>query len=300
MLLMATILSLFCAPQTQANDARKNNTVIATVGTEKVTEAHLKLVALLAGQKTDLAGKVRQQYVNRLVENRLVSNFLKRAKRKVKSSELTQAVKDARLRLKAEGIDLRKQMKALGLSSRTLSAELETGLLWERYRKQAITDDAIKARFESNRPKYDGTMVRASQILVKLPATQTDWSKAKKELEAVRTSIVAKKVSFEDAAKQHSQAPSGKDGGDIGFFPWVGLMPRAFSEHAFALKEGEVSKPFRSRYGAHLLKVTKIRKGDLSLEDARAVILRELEKQMWAGIVAREKQRTEVRLPQPQ
>ena len=299
MLLTAAILCLPLTSQEDAASARSNDAVIATVGKEQVTEAHLKLVALLAGQKPDLTDKLRQQYITRLIENRLVHSFLKRAKRRVKSSELTQAVKDARLRAKADGIDLRKELKALGLSSRSLSAELETGLLWERYRKQAITPDAIKKRFESNKPKYDGTMIRASQILVKVPARQTDWSAARKTLESVRAEVTADKTSFEDAAKKHSQAPSGKTGGDMGFFPYVGLMPRVFSELAFSLKEGEITQPFRSRYGAHLLKVTKIKKGDLSLEDARLMILRELEKELWADIVRREKQQVEVRLVKP-
>lgn len=297
MLLTATILSLSLMSQEGTATERKNDTVIATVGEEQITEAHLKLVAMLAGQKkASLKGKVRQQYITRLVENRLVGSFMKRAKRRVKSSEVTQAVKDARLRAKADGIDLRKEVRVLGLGGKATSVELETGLLWDRYRKQAITEKMIKDRFASNRPKYDGTMVRASQILIKLSAKQTDWSSAKTQLTAIQAEVTSGKMSFEDAAKKHSQAPSAKEGGDIGFFPWVGLMPRVFSEQAFSIKEGEITQPFRSRYGAHLLKVTKVRKGDLSVEDARIMILRELEKEMWADIVEREKQQVEVRL----
>lgn len=58
--------------------------------------------------------------------------------------------------------------------------------------------------------------------------------------------------SFESLAKQFSQCPSGKDGGDLGEFG-RGSMVKPFEEAAFGLKVGEVSGPVRTQFGYHLI-----------------------------------------------
>ncbi len=67
---------------------------------------------------------------------------------------------------------------------------------------------------------------------------------------------IAKKLSagdaFEDLAKEFSQCPSGKEGGDLGTFG-KGQMVKEFEDAAFALEVGEVSQPVRTQFGYHLI-----------------------------------------------
>lgn len=88
--------------------------------------------------------------------------------------------------------------------------------------------------------------VRASHILVKTE------DEAKKLLEEIKAG-----KSFGDAAKEVSLCPSGRDGGDLGFFG-KGMMVKPFEDAAFALKEGEVSEPVETQFGWHLIKLTGI------------------------------------------
>lgn len=60
-------------------------------------------------------------------------------------------------------------------------------------------------------------------------------------------------VSFEDLARDFSECPSGKEGGDLGEFG-RGMMVPAFEKVAFALLPGEVSGPVRTQFGFHLIK----------------------------------------------
>lgn len=62
-------------------------------------------------------------------------------------------------------------------------------------------------------------------------------------------------ASFEQLAQKHSQCPSGKNGGDLGFFG-KGKMVPAFETAAFNMEIGQVSQPIQTQFGYHLIKVT--------------------------------------------
>lgn len=87
--------------------------------------------------------------------------------------------------------------------------------------------------------------VRASHILVKT------------EQEALGILFDLKRgASFEEIAKQKSICPSAKKGGDLGWFG-RGMMVKEFEQAAFALKKGELSKPIKTQFGWHIIKVTE-------------------------------------------
>jgi len=59
---------------------------------------------------------------------------------------------------------------------------------------------------------------------------------------------------FEDLARSKSQCPSGKKGGNLGWFSH-GQMVKEFQKAAFDLKKGQVSPPVRTQFGWHVIKV---------------------------------------------
>ena len=88
------------------------------------------------------------------------------------------------------------------------------------------------------------TEVKASHILVQTEA------KAKEIYEE----ITSGKSSFELAAKEYSLCPSGRNGGDLGFFEH-GVMVKPFEDAAFELEKGQISQPVQTQFGWHLIKV---------------------------------------------
>jgi peptidyl-prolyl cis-trans isomerase C len=61
---------------------------------------------------------------------------------------------------------------------------------------------------------------------------------------------------FEDLARDYSECPSGKEGGNLGEFG-KGMMVPSFEKAAFALLPGEVSEIVRTQFGFHLIKRLK-------------------------------------------
>ena len=58
---------------------------------------------------------------------------------------------------------------------------------------------------------------------------------------------------FSSIAKQQSVCPSGRDGGDLGFFDKGQMVPE-FEKAAFALEKGSISKPVKTEFGWHIIK----------------------------------------------
>lgn len=60
---------------------------------------------------------------------------------------------------------------------------------------------------------------------------------------------------FADAAKDHSECPSGKQGGDLGeFLP--GQMVKEFDDVVFSAEVGKVHGPIKTEFGYHLIEIT--------------------------------------------
>lgn len=106
-----------------------------------------------------------------------------------------------------------------------------------------VSDDEIKEYYENNKevvkkPKS----YRASHILVE------DEKSANDILEEIKNGL-----SFSDAADKYSTDKASK-GGDLGEFP-KGAMVKEFEDALDKLKEGEISKPVKTQFGYHIIKL---------------------------------------------
>ena len=66
---------------------------------------------------------------------------------------------------------------------------------------------------------------------------------------------IANGADFADIAKEHSNCPSGRSGGDLGQFG-PGMMVPEFDKVVFSAEIGSVEGPVKTQFGYHLLEVT--------------------------------------------
>ena len=210
--------------------------------------------------------------VEQVINRRLVLAYLERTGQAASSQDVDLAQAQFDKDLKAQMLTLDDHLKAVGLPLEELRRALAWKLSWNKYLERHLTDENLQKYFDRHRREFDGTQLRVSHLLLKLPADADEAAvaAAKEKAATFKQEIAAGKLSFAEVAQAHSQSPTGKAGGDIGWIERHQPMPEVFSSAAFALEQGQVSEPVVSSFGVHLITVTDAKPGQKTWQDARA------------------------------
>ena len=156
--------------------------------------------------------------------------------------------------------NFRKALAAQKLTEEAFRRELEKGVRVNLLVNQACahvadpTEEEIEAFFAAHKSEYvEPPQVLCQHILVKVEDGDTPEKKsaALEKISAIRQRILDG-GDFAEEAKQHSDCPSGAQGGSLGWFGH-GMMVPEFDQAAFAMKKGEVSKVVTTQFGYHLI-----------------------------------------------
>lgn len=138
--------------------------------------------------------------------------------------------------------------------------------------KVEITPEEIRAFFdkipEDERPKF-GDEVEIAQIVIEPEVPKEEEDKVVNELRKIRKDIVEDGASFATKAVLYSEDNTSTKGGQM-TITRKDPLDKDFKQIAFSLREGEVSKPFKSQFGYHIIQLDKIRGQKL---DIRHIIL---------------------------
>lgn len=163
--------------------------------------------------------------------------------------------------------------------------------------KADVSEEEIKTFFDANRENYGSPEeIRARHILIEA------GSGGKEKIESIQKEIQAG-GDFQKLANDHSTCPSGKNGGDLGFFG-RGQMVEPFEIAAFALEVGEISEIVETPFGYHLIKLDDRRPEELlSFDDVKDNIEQELRRRNVASqiepYIASLKQNYTIEINQP-
>ena len=159
-----------------------------------------------------------------------------------------------------------------------------------------VSEEQLHQRYEQEKDRFVTAETRqVSHILLPL-AEGKDDPKLKSQADA----LVARARGGEDFAKlareNSKDVGSAGQGGDLGWVDRTTFEP-ALGEALFALKEGEVSAPVRSKSGWQILKVTGIRPGhSQSFEEARGELQTELQRQLAADEFGNRQEQLQARI----
>lgn len=121
-------------------------------------------------------------------------------------------------------------------------------------------------------PPMIGTELRLAQIVVIPETSAAEEQKVIDRLNEFRTDVLENGASFTTKAVLYSEDGGSKStGGKYSLNKNRPQMVKEFREVAFSLEEGEISKPFKTIYGYHIIQLEKIRG---QVYDVRHILLK--------------------------
>lgn len=139
------------------------------------------------------------------------------------------------------------------------AATLVSVLVREYLDNLELSDEELKKEYDAQIAGVDKQEFKASHILLE----------TKDEAKKVIGEVKADGSNFAELAKKYSTGPSGKEGGELGWFSVRSMVPE-FSDAVKAMKKGDISKePVQSEFGWHVIYLEDVRDIKLpSFEDS--------------------------------
>ena len=150
--------------------------------------------------------------------------------------------------------NFKKALEQQGITEIAFRKELEKGAKVNKLVEQACagvpdpTEDEVAAFFEAHKAEF----VTPPQVLCQHILVKGSDDAALDKIKAIRERIVSGKSDFAAEAKEHSDCPSGAEGGSLGWFG-RGMMVPEFDKVAFEMKKGEVSGVVSTQFGYHII-----------------------------------------------
>ena len=147
---------------------------------------------------------------------------------------------------------------------RMLSEKMQNNIVSEI----EITPEEVRQFFnkipEDERPVF-GAELEISQIIKQPKATEAEKQKVIDKLNAIKADVEDNDAKFSVKAILYSQDPGSKSKGGFYSITKDTGFDKTFKDVAFSLQEGEVSDPFETVFGYHLIYIEKIRGQELDL-----------------------------------
>jgi len=244
--------------------------VVAVVNKEVITWS--ELYKMMEYESSDQVKAMNEQarmkvfkdneavFLDRLIDMRLEVQEAVRIGLEVSSEEVKEAIEDIKKKYSLTDKALEESLKKDGLTleeyKKRLSEQILISQLVNREirSKVVLSEGDAKNYFDANRDKFsDGETFRLREILLKKPEHDAD-RKAVEE----RASLIMQRLKagddFSALAREYSDDPSGKMGGDLGYIK-KSYMAKEFIEMLSHMKVGDFSNPFWTEKGLHIIKL---------------------------------------------
>jgi len=228
-----------------AANAVSADTVVLTIGTEKITKAEFE--------------QIFQQVVSQMPPERRGAADSPQAKRQLAEqlAELKALAQEAR-RLKIDQTPEAKTQLAMR------GDQLIAGMLFQQISKETKPSPAdLQAYYDGHKNEWE--TVSARHILIRMKGSPVALKDGEKDLSDEEALAKAKDLRAKSAAggdfaalakAESDDVGSGANGGSLGEFTRGRMVP-PFDEAAFTLKVNEVSEPVKTQFGYHIIQVTK-------------------------------------------
>lgn len=200
-------------------------------------------------------------YLENLINVRLQLQEAKKIGIIVKDSEAEAAIEGIRQKNNLSPIQFSLELKQAGYSDesykKTVTEQITISRLVDREvrRKVHVTPEEVKDYLDRNHLP-DGPFYRIRQVYFKPPKPE--------EVEELKSKIAQfmaeynKGGDFAELASRYSENASAENGGDLGYLH-VSKLSEEINKVVSGMKPGEISRPFQSPLGVHIIRLEDIR-----------------------------------------
>ena len=260
--------------------------VLAKVGDDTITAKDFerklgfaKKMSMAGGAMGSPTIEQKRQLLQNMIREKSVLALAKNQGITVSEEEVQKEVENAKSKLPPE--QFQKRMADQGITEEELPNLVRQSLVMRKLvesktKDLQATDEELAAEFE--RMKSTGKADRKDEttdvahILIKVDegADEAAWNAAKEKIDAARTRITGGQK-FEDVAKEVTEDPGSKEKGGLYTDVPKGRMVPEFDEKMLSTPVGQVSEPFKSKFGWHILTVVaKHAPGPMTLDDVKS------------------------------
>ena len=232
--------------------------VLATVNGKSISKSDVDTILKAQHMSFDKLSKSQQkQMLNKLIERELLVDVASKAGVE-KDPEFLKALNSYKK-------DLEIKVWMDKIYKRTLISDSEANKYYQEHKEQFKTPAKVHAR----------------HILVKSEKEAKDIIA---ELSKLKGEELKKK--FIELAKSKSTGPSGKNGGELGYFG-QGQMVKPFNDAVFAMKKGEITKePVKTQFGYHIIYLEdKNPAGNSSFENVKNRIIAKMRQEQFSKTI---------------
>ena len=206
-----------------------------------------------------MAKRMKSETLNALIDKHLIEREIEAADVEVSDKEADEEFKKFKERFPNDKA-LESFLKFRGIDRDEIKGKMRKDLALKKILRDRegieVTDKEAKKYYENNAKEFEQKeQVKARHILINMPKKGGEEAKKKAKKKAQKIAEEAKKegTDFAKLAKEKSEGPSAKKGGDLGYFSKNRMVP-AFSDAAFNMKDGEISDPVETKFGYHIIK----------------------------------------------
>jgi len=252
------------APETEENVAAVVNGEVIPMGRLDREMSGYQTKLMRSGQMLtqEKLEALKQGVLESLIDRTLLYQESVKQGIQVKSEEIEEQWLRVRERFETEEA-LQQALARMNTDEDTIRDEIRRvrtvkAFIQDRFAQGAsISEEEARAFYDSHQEAFNRPeQIRARHILIRPESGGGEQAEkdAINRVEDLRKEAEAG-ADFAELAGKHSQGPSGKRGGDLGYFS-RGEMAKPFEDAAFALKEpGELSQAVKTQFGYHLIKL---------------------------------------------
>lgn len=228
-----------------------------------VAEVDVMLDSILKSRanKTKEITRAKAETLDQLINRRLALLAMQKDGGYLDDAEIEKGMNKLKAQMAAQQLTLEQYAVQRGVTAEVFRKELAWQSGWGKYLERYMSE-GLETYFKEHHADYDGTLVRASHIVLRTERPNESFEQVVERSKKIRAEIEAGKISFEEAAERYSVGPSRRKAGDLGYFPRYGVMLEPFAKAAFELQKDGLSEPVMTPFGVHLIRVTDVRRGN--------------------------------------